>query len=253
MISWATRRRLIYSGIVIVILAVIAALVFFMVFHKTPSCSDKIMNGDETGIDCGGSCRYLCTTDTLTPVVLWSKVFNISGDVYSLVAFIENPNINSENQSAAYQFKVYDTDNKLITIKKGVTSIPKNKKFTVFDTGILLKNNKPKSADFQFVSFGPWTKNTVKEPEISLRYGIMSSTSTIPSLAGVITNESLKNIPKIELVVVALDNKENAIAASRTYIDNLSRGSSQDFIFTWQKPFSENVGVINLVYRFVNP
>jgi hypothetical protein len=186
-------------------------------------------------------------------VVLWSKIFNISGDVYSAVAYVENPNINSENKEATYQFKIYDGENKLITVKDGVTTIPKNKKIAIFENGIVLKNNKPKRTEFQFTSFGPWQKNTVAEPEISLKYGTITSTSTAPILTGTIYNNSLQNIPKIELVVLILDSKENTTAASRTYIDNLSRNTSQDFVFTWQQPFVGDINVVNVIYQFLNP
>lgn len=241
MTPWSTKRRLIYGGSVVLIFVIVLSFLTWNFFYKAPTCSDGKKNGDEKGVDCGGSCNSLCLNEALTPVILWSKIFNISGDVYSAVAFVENPNINSENNEAKYQFKIYDIENRLIMTKEGVTSIPKNKKFAVFETGLILKNSKPKSADFKFLSFAPWQKNITKDPEISLKYGTLNSTSTTPNITGKVTNESLYNIPKVELVVVVLDNKENAVAVSRTFVDNLARNSSQDFVFTWPKPF--NLGV----------
>ena len=137
MSSWRALRRLLYGGVFILIVALIGAGIFWQLFYKTPTCSDGKKNGDETGVDCGGSCKLLCTSDALTPVVLWSKIFKISGDIYSAVAYIQNPNINSKNEKAAYQFRVYDINNKLITVKEGQTSIPKNKKFAVFEIGLI--------------------------------------------------------------------------------------------------------------------
>jgi len=124
MIRWSTKRRLVYGGGVVLVLFVVAVFVAWNFLYRAPTCSDGTKNGDEKGIDCGGSCNTLCTADTLIPVVLWSKTFNISGDVYSSVAFIENPNVNSENKRATYQFRIYDSENKLITVKDGTTSIP---------------------------------------------------------------------------------------------------------------------------------
>ncbi len=236
----------------VLVFALIFLGLFWQIFYHAPTCSDGTKNGDELGVDCGGSCKNLCTSDALTPVVLWSKIFNISGDVYSAVAYVENPNINSKNRSAYYQFKIYDENNKLISIKEGSTSIPKGKKFAVFETGIILKNNKPKSADLQFLSFSSWEKDITKDPEISVEYSTVVSASSTPSISGVIYNKSLQNISKIELSVFVLDNRDNVIAASQTFVDNLAKNSSQGFIFTWQKPFPTNVAVINVFYR-VNP
>lgn len=223
------------------ILAVLLGLVFWKVIYRTPSCSDGAKNGDEKGVDCGGSCRNLCTADTLNPIVLWSKIFNVSGDVYTAVAYIENPNINSINPEATYEFEIYDENNKLITVVKGKTSIPKNKKFTVFETGIVLKNSKPKSADFSFKSFSSWQKNTDEEPDINLTYSGLLFATTSPRINGVITNDSTKSIDEIELSVLVLDGNENVIAASRSFVDNLLKKTSQDFVFTWPKTF--NLGV----------
>src|SRR5882724_10820804 len=100
MFSWSTKRRLLYSGTLILLVAVSVAFIFFKFFYSAPTCSDGVKNGDESGIDCGGSCRNICTSDTLSPVVYWSKAFNISGDNYSVAAFVENPNTDSENLSA---------------------------------------------------------------------------------------------------------------------------------------------------------
>lgn len=251
MASWATKRRFMYGGSVVLVFALIFLTFFVSLIYHKPTCSDGVKNGDETGIDCGGSCQLICTSDTLTPVVLWSKIFNISGDVYSAVAYVENPNLNSKNPQASYQFKIYDSDNKLITIKDGVTSIPKGKKFAIFETGIILKNSKPKSADLNFLSFYPWVKDSQKDPDVSVTYGTLLSTSTTPTINGTISNTSLQDIPKLELVVFVLDSGENVIATSRTFVDNLTKSTSQDFVFTWQKPFDGEVSVINVIYRLI--
>src|SRR3989338_9543634 len=248
MASWATKRRFMYGGGVILVLTLVVGIVFWSIVYSAPTCSDGVRNGEEKGVDCGGACQRICTSDALNPIVLWSKVFNISGDVYSLVAYVENPNINSKNRRAKYQFQDYDTDNKLITVRDGETSIPKNRKFAIFETGVILKNSKPKLVNFQFTAFSPWEKDTQSEPDVSVTYGAISS-STSPSLSGTVTNNSLQDIPQLELTVFALDSKENVLGASRTFIDNLYKRTSQDFVFTWQKAFEGNISVINVFYR----
>ncbi|MEQ1561720.1 MAG: VWA domain-containing protein [Nitrospira sp.] len=241
MALWSTKRRFIYGFSVVFVFVLVAGGIFGRILYHAPTCSDGFKNGDETGVDCGGGCINLCTSDALEPVVLWSKVFNISGDVYTAVAFVDNPNINSKNPKAKYKFRIFDDKNVLITVKEGETTIPKGKKFTVFETGLILKNTKPKFAEFQFTELASWEKDTSKEPEVSLEYSTLLSTTSAPRVIGTITNKSLENIPAIELDVLITDSKQNVIAASRTFVDNLIKKTSQDFVFTWQKPF--NLGV----------
>ncbi len=239
--SWSTKRRFILGGTFVVIAALLAGLIFWKIIYKAPTCSDGYKNGEETGIDCGGACKNLCTSDTLNPVVLWSKVFNISGDIYSAVAYIENPNLNSKNLKVTYQFSIFDNNGNLITVKDGETTIPKGKKFAVFETGIVLKGSKPKTTDFKFITFGPWEKDTTKEPDLTVKYSTLISTTTFPKITGTISNESLQNIPGLELAVFVIDGNENVVAASNTFVDDLLKHSSQDFVFTWPKPFDLGV------------
>ena len=251
MALWSTKRRFVYGGSVIFVIAVIIIGIFWSLIYRAPTCSDGVKDGDEFGVDCGGSCKNLCSSDALSPVVLWAKVFNISGDVYSAVAYVENPNINSKNQKASYQFRIYNDKGKLVTIREGETSIPKGKKFVVFETGIILKNEKPKSADFQFLSFSSWEKDKTIEPAVSISHSTLLSTTTTPTITGSVSNNSLKGIPSLELVILLLDNSENVIGASQTFIDDLKKNSSQDFVFTWQKPFTVEPSVINVIYRSI--
>lgn len=239
--SWAARRRLIYGGTAVVIMALLTSLFFFKFFYRAPTCSDGIKNGEETGIDCGGSCVNLCSAETLDPIVLWSKIFNISGDVYTLVSYVENPNLNSKNERANYEFRIYDDSNKLITVKEGQTSIPKGKKFAVFENGLVLKGSKPKSVEMEFTAFSSWVKDTGKDPEVTLKYGTLTSTSTIPRISGTVANDSTLNIKELELAVFVLDGNQNVVAASRSFVENLTKKSTQDFVFTWPKPFDLGV------------
>jgi hypothetical protein len=245
MASWAAKRRFAYGGIVIVILALLAGSVFYKLVYKAPTCFDGVKNGDELGVDCGGACQKICSADTLPPVVLWSKIFNISGDVYTATAYVENPNINSKNPKADYEFKIYDANNKLLTVVKGETSIPKNKKFAVFETNITLKNATPKSADFAFTSFANWMKDTSPEPDINLVYSPLLSATSSPRITGTITNNSTQSVDGLELAVLVLDANENVVATGRSFVDNLFAKTAQDFVFTWPKPFNLGVEACN--------
>lgn len=60
-----------------------------------PSCSDGIQNGDETGVDCGGSCPNVCLAQINLPVTFEGTITNYAvtdfgGTSSSLVADPEN-------------------------------------------------------------------------------------------------------------------------------------------------------------------
>jgi hypothetical protein len=240
--AWSAKRRMLYGGGFVLVLAIIASLLFFHFIYRAPSCSDGIQNGDEIGVDCGGSCTTLCSNQTLAPIIYWAKAFNVLGDTYNLAAYVENPNSNSSNSQATYSFRVYDANNILLIERTGTTFIPKNKKFIIFEPGLTIQNKIPKRVDFEFTDFAPWQKDTTIDPTVSITYSALQSTSTTPRVSGTVTNISLQNIDKgLELSVLVLDSNQNAIAVSRTFVDPLPKKTSQDFVFTWPKPFSLGV------------
>lgn len=241
MASWSTRRRFMYGGAVLAFLALVAGLFFFKFVYHAPTCGDGIKNGDETGVDCGGACKNLCSSDALTPIVLWSKAFNISGSVYSVAAYVENPNVNSSNPQVSYEFKIYDDQNVLIASRTGATFLPKNKRFVIFEPNFNLDTKKPKRVEFDFTGFGTWQKITQADPQLDIKYSPLLATSTAPRIEGTVTNQSLQKVSNLELVGIVLDSQENAVAVSRTFIDSVNTHDSQSFVFTWPRPF--NLGV----------
>ncbi len=249
MMSWSSKRRFMYGGTFVLVVVLFISYIFLHSFYHAPSCTDGIQNGDELGVDCGGSCQVLCTSDTLTPVVLWSKVFNVSGDVYTAVAYVENPNLNSKNDDASYSFKIYDEHNHVIALREGDTSIPKNKKFTVFETGFVLKNSKPASADFEFTSFSPWKKDMIEEPSLTIDHGLLQFATTTPRVEGTITNTSTIDVGRIEVTAFVIDDNDNVVATSQTFIDSLPKKAMEPFVFTWPKPITASV--INIMYRIL--
>ncbi|MFZ2522247.1 MAG: vWA domain-containing protein [Minisyncoccia bacterium] len=241
MALWATKKRLIYGGSFFSVVFLVVGLIFWQLIYQAPTCTDGVKNGDEQGVDCGGNCKNLCTADTLSPVTLWAKTFHVSSSVYTAVAYIQNPNINSKNLKAEYKFTIYDEFNNVLLEKIGETSVPKNKKFAVFETGLVVKSKEPKRTEFEFTNFLPWQKDLSLDPVVSLEYSTLSGVTSSPRIIGKITNTSSVTIPTVELDVFVLDAKENVVAASRSFVDNLLKNSTQDFVFTWPKPF--NLGV----------
>src|SRR5262245_15346669 len=60
--SWASGRRFSIIALIVGVIALVVAAVTFFSMQKAPSCVDNLQNQDEEGVDCGGSCSYLCAT-----------------------------------------------------------------------------------------------------------------------------------------------------------------------------------------------
>ena len=53
---WAFWRRAQYIAGIVFVLLLIGTGIYFAYFYEAANCFDGTQNGDERGVDCGGSC-----------------------------------------------------------------------------------------------------------------------------------------------------------------------------------------------------
>jgi Mg-chelatase subunit ChlD len=234
---WSTRRKLSYLSIFIGAVVVFVGVPAFVFFYEAPSCFDGRKNQGEQGRDCGGPCRNLCQNLQVLPIVVWRQKFEVTPDVYSAVAYLENPNIGAYASKAAYKFTLYDDKGVVITERYGTTYIPPQKVFVVFEGGIQVGNRPPTRVEFEFVETPYWSRSSVEEPKLSIQSKVLSRTDVRPRLDAVVKNESIFNLANIEVQAIIYAASGNAIAASRTYIEELRKDESKNVVFTWTAPF----------------
>jgi hypothetical protein len=239
-----------------ILIAIILAYFVYENFIKTtPTCFDGVQNQDEHGIDCGGICTKVCTSEAKTIVPVWSRVFTTAGDVHSVVAYVENQNPTAGVKKIDYEFRVYDDQNILagepIT---GSTFIGPNDKTAIYASPIKTGNRIPKNVFFKFTSAPDWitTASQYNTPQLSTANTIMTDTSTSPKLSADVINSTLYDYRKIEVVAILYGADGNALNASTTYIEYLPQQTTQKVYFTWPQPFSTPVTRIEIIPR-LNP
>lgn len=239
--SWAGRRRTMYiSGIVATFLIVVGIPLIF-ILYEPPTCFDGSKNGEERGVDCGGSCRLLCPFEVTNPTVLWSRAFKITEGVYSAVAYIEHPNSNSGVIEAPYTFKLFDSANILVSERIGTTFLLPNTLTPIFEGGITTGERIPARTFFEFNTELKWVRIPEKEYPLSVKNQRLSNITKTPRIDAVVENSSVDDIFDLEVVGVVFDIDDNAIAASRTIIPLLERQSSEEIVFTWPEAFLKKV------------
>ncbi len=241
--QWAAKRKLIYGIITVVVVGLAVSIPLFFFFYKTPTCTDGVKNQDEKGIDCGGVCTRLCPSDIAAPIVMWQRSFMVTPGVYSAVAYIQNPNVLTRVDDISYEFHLYDANNVLIGVRTGRTFLPANKTFAVFESGIQTGGRVAVRTSFDFTEAPSWMQNSAsyKEPIVLAENVTMSNDLSLPRIDAIIQNTSLDPIGTVGVVAIIYDADNNAIAASRTIVQNLAKQSSQPVTFTWPAPFSSPV------------
>lgn len=249
MSSWSQKRKAIYSLGVISILGVVFVLPAYLLLHKKPNCFDNKQNGGEKGVDCGGSCANLCRSQYLDPNVRWTRSTEVKHGLYNVLAYVENPNIDAGTNSIAYVFKVKDRDGVLIYERKGKTFIPPNKFFAVFESGIFTDEKIPTRVTFEFTSDSVWKNMQNKESGLAIIDEKISSKDESSRVEAVIENKTVQTIFNIEVVAIVYDEHGNALGFSRTFVDELNKGESENITFTWAKAFGSDVAKVEIIPR----
>ena len=248
--TWALKRQFFYVIVFIVFLGILGFLIIYPQVNKIPSCTDDVQNGNEVGIDCGGSCARACSFQVDQISVLWARTFEVIPGRYNAVAYLENHNKNTAIYKISYKFRFADKDNIYIGKRDGETFVPPGGKFAIFEAGIGVGNSIPVYTTFEFTETPVWT--TVPEDKVNQLKVLVSdikleNQNTAPHLSATIKNDSLFTIPEVSVVAFLYDQKGNAVSASRTYLDVLAGGESKNIDFTWPEPILGNIVAKELI------
>ncbi len=256
MSKWSEKRKkkiIIIIGIGLLILFALG----LVIFKKTnkPTCFDGIQNGQETGIDCGGVCEKVCKKEARNIVVWWERPFRVAQGVYNTVAYFENQNLDSGLKKVNYEFRLYDKNNILVSEPRtGSTFIEPNKRSAIFESGITTGENEAYTAFFKISSVQDW-----KKVDSSFSYSLFGVTDPLlenqeiaPKVSALVENKTFYNFRDIPVIVILYNDEDNAIAASRTYLDELKQGESKKVYFSWPEPFADPVARIEIIPR-MNP
>lgn len=254
--DWSTRRKMGCIGVMGLLVTLIAGYFIYAFFlKKVPTCFDNTKNQDERGIDCGGVCAQVCLMDSKTIVPVWSRTFHTAGDVYSMIAYVENQNVDSGVKKVNYEFRIYDDKNILsgdpIT---GSTFIGPNDKTAIYESPLKTGNRIPKNVFFKFTTTPVFTKTDARYqlPQLTSDNTILTEVDSAPKLSSDLINNTLFDYKHIEVIAILYDASGNAVNASKTFIDDIPQQSKQKVYFTWPAPFDAVVTRIEIIPR-LNP
>lgn len=229
-LSWANRRKFLYTTVSGVLAVGILFVLYLQFFTAAPTCFDGKLNGDEHGIDCGGSCALLCRDESRSPVVLWSRAFQVAPSTYTAAAYVQNPNLGAAARNVAYSFQLFDDKNALVVERVGTINIPPVSIVPFIDPNINVGNRVVARAIFSFSQEPVWSR--VGTP-VALRVWNQYLSGDGSQLSATLTNDSITNADNVTVAAVLFDADGVARAASRSVIARVPRKGAQNVNFTW--------------------
>lgn len=253
---WSARRKRFIFLLVLFALVLLIGVPAGFLFYDPPTCFDEKKNGDETDVDCGGSCQLLCSAQSLPLIPKGDpRVLEVAPGFYEVVAIVENPNVSGSLARARYTIRLFESVG-LVPIKviEGETFIPKSSTFAVFEGPFKLEGVVPTRATLEWDrGYLSWQRDESEKPNLSINNIVARGLSTEPRVLAELTNNSLGRVSHIELVALISDETGNLIAASRTIVDDIDSGESVPVIFSWPRPVRdaelEDRAAIDVVWR----
>ncbi|MHB8710394.1 MAG: hypothetical protein ACYC6X_02490 [Minisyncoccota bacterium] len=247
--SWAARRRLIILSILGTAIAVIVAVIFSTIFYKAPSCVDGVQNQGEDGIDCGGTCPYLCAALEQPPTVLFTKALTNSAGRTDVVASIENKNATAAAKSVPYTVTLYGADQVLIQKVSGTLDLPPGATETVFIPGVVSGKQSVASAFLDIAPSSLKWFTMVTDPRIvpTVSNTTQSGSADAPRIEAVLANGSAATLTNVRVIVLVHDVHNDVIAVSETIVPVIPAQGTATAMFTWNNAFPGTLASIEVV------
>jgi hypothetical protein len=237
MSEWATNRQRLLIAIGVSLVVALGVIILVPILYQTPSCSDGKQNQDEDGIDCGGSCAYLCK-DTARPLSTQFVQGIVQNGRADAIAYIDNRNADAALEDAKYTVELYDETRTLIGSKQGTIDVPPSSTVPIFVSGIAESASEIAQAFITFDDNLEWFRSSEKPSAPTISDTRISSEGT-PRIVATIGNPTPRAMTNVRLVITVFGASGNAIAASQTVVASIAPQGTAEAVFTWNEAFIE--------------
>ncbi len=230
-------------GAVYVILFVVIGYGAFRIIVPAPTCTDKMQNQEEEGVDCGVVCGTLCDPAVRPLEVKSSKLLKIRPGDYDFVAEIFNPNTIYGSRTVSYIIMASDVAGNRSAVASGSFSVlPAQTRFVVRTS---LKASEDVVEATLVLQDALWQK--INGDGISVDFPLRRESYTEPKQAGlpagqagiaaqyegVIFNDSDFDFNTVDVAVVLLDDSGAIIGANGTTLFTVLSRTERYFKMTW--------------------
>lgn len=226
------------AGVFVILLL---AILYVQFVQTQPSCFDGRQNGDERGVDCGGSCQRICTFDVTEPHVRWAQSFRIADGQYNVAAYVENRNRDAGIRELGYRFVLYDERGDVITERSGVTPLPPDGVYPIFEGTVTTDGRTPARTFIELDQDPFWLAADAGREQFEVRSRQLFDVDARPRLLARIYNTSLDDERDVEIVATIFNASGTALTASQSVVPLFLGREEREVAFTWPEPIAKTV------------
>lgn len=218
------------------------------IVYEAPSCTDNKQNQGEVGVDCGGSCPYLCTTQVTQPTVLYALPLRNGAGRTDLIARIENKNQNAAAKNVPYSVKLYTTNLAFVREVTGTVDLPPRTSVPIFIPGIAVGSEVVRTS-FSIDPVAPKWFTLANDSRVvpTVANSKLLGTPSAPRVEASVMNTSIQSLANVRAIVLVHGTSGNVIAASETVLSSVPAQGQVTALFTWDEAFSGIPSLIEVV------
>lgn len=239
--QWAFLRRLQYIIGFALFFALMGYGVYKLFIYEAPTCFDGIHNGEERGVDCGGTCQRICSSDVKEPTVKWARSFKITKGFYNSVAYIVNSNLQFGTKELRYTFTLYDPTGATIVSRSGVTFLPPDSEYPIFEGRVATGDREVAKTVITLEPITEWQVFTTDREQFRVDDRALRDVDSRPRLDATLTNTSLTDSRDVEIVATIFDRAGTALTASETIVPLFEGRKQKNVVFTWPEPIAKTL------------
>lgn len=239
--SWTQKRKSFVTFVVGATLFCGVALVVVPFLIEEPTCTDKKQNGTESGIDCGGGCSVVCSTDNNTVKILWERAVLVDTGLYDAVAYISNTNNIATPRKVRFSVTVFDKNGDGIATREGESLVRAGAGTALYVSGIETGGRVVGQTRFtiQEISLFERVTNQATLQAVQVIKESFENASGKPRLTVDIKNDLFDDVPNLDLIALLFDEEDTLVAIGKTFIERVpARGTARGY-FSWRLPFSK--------------
>lgn len=244
---WALGRRLLIISILGAFVALLGIGAWFLFAYEGPSCSDGEQNQDEEGVDCGGSCAYLCSVGLVPPSVEFARYVSPQSGRTDVIAYIENSNAAAAARGVSFTIELLNSANAVVATKEGSVDLPPSSVVPVFVPNFFSGSQdvarvflEIDTATFRWFSYRD-------ERTVPRVLGTTIEAGDAPRITAQLANDSAVPLRGVRAVITVFNAAGNAIAASQTVVDTIPAQGEARAVFTWRIPFPETPSRVEVI------
>lgn len=222
-------KQLIYGIFYLVLVSGILYGGYAVFFRPAASCDDRRKNQGEETVDCGGPC-IPCELKELQPIkVRHASVFMAREESVAVLIEFLNPNLRHGAERFSYDVDLFSgAGEKVGTFAKTTFIYPAEFKLVLDSVAGVSGAVRAEVGvrDPSWLSIQDFMAPEVRTREIGVTFDGSRGEAIV---TGMVSNESLASLARIEAVVVVADASRVWIAAAKTILEDFSPGEERAF------------------------